>query len=166
MLGFSFDLRRRNARKTVAGAASHRVVSNIQRNHGQRSLSPPTAAAALTSATGGCATCSTAASLTSNASLGFSAHGPLALRCTHGLDRRGQFRLIQCLVTILVEFRDHAFRQGFRIGDGAAHATARGFALATFSFQRHNRDDIFFTPSKCRYRRHGRDGGSSREQSA
>ncbi|MDZ7618188.1 MAG: hypothetical protein U1E05_14375 [Patescibacteria group bacterium] len=84
----------------------------------------------------------------------------------HCLDRRGQFGLIQCLVTVLVEFRDHACRQGFRISDGAAHATARGFALAAFSFHGHNRDDILFTPSKCRNRRHGRDGGSSREQSA
>jgi hypothetical protein len=113
--------------------------------------------------------------MTSNASLGFSAHGPLALRSSssrvHSLDRRGQFRLIQCLVTVLVEFRDHAFRQGFHIGDRAAHATARGFALATFSFSfsfhRHNRDDFLVTaPSKCRNRRYGRDGNSSREQFA
>jgi hypothetical protein len=111
--------------------------------------------------------------LTGNASLGFSAHGPLALPSSssrvHCLDRRGQFHLIQCPVTVLVEFRDHACRQGFRIGDGAAHATARGFALATFSFSfhRHNRDDLLVTaPSKCRNHRYGRDGGSSREQSA
>jgi hypothetical protein len=83
----------------------------------------------------------------------------------HCLDRRGQFRLIQGLVTVLVEFGDHACRQGFRVGDRAAHAAARGFALAVVSFHGHNRDVIIVTPSNCRYRRNGRDGNSSRKQS-
>jgi hypothetical protein len=84
----------------------------------------------------------------------------------HCLDRRGQFHLIQRLVTVLVEFRDHACRQGFRVGDRTAHATACGPSFAAFSFQGHNRDDILFAPSNYRYRGHGRHGGSSRKQSA
>jgi len=173
MLGFSFDLRRRNAAKTVAGAASHRGASNAWRNHGQRSLSPPAPASALTSAAGRRATCSTAASTaarpsTSSASLTSNASLPLQSLASlvHCLNRRGQFRLIQRFVTVFVEFRDHACRQGFRIGDGAAHATARGFSLAAFSFHGYNLDDILFAPSNYRNRRHGCDGGSSREQSA